>query len=57
MNPKDLFHQLYEANIKEIEAIENLSIEYDMLDEQDYLNWKDTLNKYSLDPDRAIIWK
>ena len=52
MSPYKLFHQLYEANIKMIEAIENLSIEYDMLDEQDYLDWKDTLNKLSLDPDR-----
>ena len=51
MNPKDLFHQLYEANIKEIEAIERLSLEYDMLDQEEYLNWKDILNKHSLDPD------
>ena len=52
MNPKKLFEQLYEAVIKEIKAIEDLSIEYDMLDCEEYLNWKDKLNELSLDPDR-----
>jgi len=33
-------------------AIENLSIENEMLDTQEYLLWKDTLNTLSIDPDR-----
>lgn len=49
---KELLLQLYEVNIQEIKAIINLSIEYNMLDEQPFLNWVDELNKLSLDPDR-----
>ena len=51
MNTK-LFKQLYEANIDEIKAIEQLSIDHNMLDNGYYLAWKDALNKYSLDVDR-----
>lgn len=51
MNPKELLCQLYEANIQEIKAIINLVIEYDMLNEQETLNWLDELNKLSIDPD------
>ena len=51
MNTK-LFKDLYQANIDEIKAIEQLSIDYNMLDTQEYLLWKDTLNSLSLDPDR-----
>ena len=50
MNTK-LFKDLYQANIDEIKAIEQLSIDYNMLDTQEYLLWKDTLNSLSLDPD------
>lgn len=49
---KKLIHKLYEASIEEISAIEDLSIEYDMLDSQEYLNWKDALNSLSIDLDR-----
>lgn len=52
MNPKELFRQLYEVNIQEIKAIRNLAIEYDMLNEQETLNWLDELNKLSLDPEQ-----
>lgn len=48
----DLFRQLYEANIDEIEAIEQLSIDHNMLDDEYYLAWKDKLNALSLDSDR-----
>ena len=48
----DLFRQLYEANIDEIKAIEQLSIDHNMLDNGYYLNWKDQLNRYSMDVDR-----
>ena len=51
MNTK-LFKELYEANIKEIEAIERLSIENNMLDNGYYLDWKDKLNKLSIDQNR-----
>ena len=52
MTDKDLLRQLYKKNIKEIKQIEDLSIKYNMLDEQEYLNWKDELNKLSIDLDR-----
>lgn len=48
----DLFRQLYEANIDEIKAIEQLSIDHNMLDTEYYLAWKDKLNALSLDSDR-----
>lgn len=52
MKRTDLLRQLYEANINEIKAIEQLSIDYDMLDNGYYLEWHDQLNKLSLDTDR-----
>ena len=51
MNTK-LFKELYDVNIAEIEAIEQLSIDNNMLDNGYYLAWKDKLNKLSIDPDR-----
>ena len=48
----ELFRQLYEANIDEIKAIEQLSIDHNMLDNGYYLAWKDKLNYYSMDVDR-----
>lgn len=47
-----LLEQLYESNIQEIEAIRKLSIEYNMINEQPFLNWLDKLNEYSLDPEQ-----
>lgn len=47
-----LFKQLYQANIDEIKAIEQLSIDHNMLDNEYYLVWKDNLNKLSIDVDR-----
>ena len=47
-----LFRDLYQANIDEIKAIEQLSIDHNMLDNGYYLHWKDMLNKYSQDIDR-----
>jgi len=49
---KNLFKQLYEANIQEIKAIRNLAIEYDMLNEQETLDWLDEINKLSIDPEQ-----
>ena len=51
MNTK-LFRDLYKANIDEIKAIEQLSIDFNMLDNGYYLDWKDNINKLSLDVDR-----
>lgn len=48
----ELFRQLYEANIDEIKAIEQLSIDHNMLDNGYYLAWHEELNKLSLDSDR-----
>lgn len=47
-----LFRDLYQANIDEIKAIERLSIDHNMLDAQEYLDWKDSLNILSLDSSR-----
>ena len=52
MKTKELLCQLYETSIKMLQTIEDMSIENEMLDEQEYLLWKDTLNALSLDPDR-----
>jgi hypothetical protein len=49
---KNLFKKLYEANIQEIKAIRNLAIEYDMLNEQETLDWLDEMNKLSIDPEQ-----
>lgn len=49
---EDLFKYLYEYNIKEIKAIRDLSIRYNMLDEQIFLDWLDDINSLSIDPER-----
>jgi hypothetical protein len=51
MNTK-LFKELYESHIKMAETIEILSIENNMLDNGYYLDWKDELNRLSIDKDR-----
>ena len=43
--------QLYETSIQMLKIIEDLSTT-DMLDEQEYLDWKDELNRLSIDKDR-----
>lgn len=53
MKRTNLFRQLYEANIDEIKAIEQLSIDNNMLDNGYYLEWHNQLNKLSLDSDRV----
>ena len=52
MKTKELICQLYETSIKMLYLIDDLSIENKMLDTQEYLLWKDTLNTLSIDPDR-----
>lgn len=48
MNSKELLNQLYKANIDETKAIIKLATEYDLLNEQETLNWLDELNKLSV---------
>ena len=47
-----LLCQLYETNIALLEITRQLSIENDMLDSQEFLDYQDKLNEFSLDPDR-----
>ena len=49
----ELFRDLYQANIDEIKAIEQLSIDHNMLDDEYYLDWKTKLNELSIDQDRS----
>jgi hypothetical protein len=44
-----LFKELYEATIQQIEIVKKISIEYDMLNEDEYLEFQTRLNELSLD--------
>ena len=55
MKTKELLCWLYETSIKMVDAIDKLSIVHNMIDTQEYLNWKDDLNALSIDPDRHTI--
>lgn len=44
-----LFKELYEATIQQIEVVKKLSIEYNMLNEDEYLEFQTRLNELSLD--------
>lgn len=48
----ELFRELYEATIQQIQAIKNLTIEYDMLNKQEWIDFQDKLNEFSIDIDR-----
>lgn len=52
MMNKEEMYQLYKSNIHSIRMIEMLSAVSGMLDDQKYLDWKDELNRLSIDPDR-----
>lgn len=52
MRTKELLCQLYETSIKMLQVIDELSILNGLIDTQEYLNFKDSLNKLSIDPDR-----
>lgn len=52
MKIEKLLYQLYETSIKMLQTIENLSIENNMLDNQQYILWKDNLNLLSIDQNR-----
>ena len=44
-----MMKELYNATIKQIEAVEKLAKHYGLLNSQDYLEFQDRLNKLSLD--------
>lgn len=44
-----LFKELYEATIQQIEIVKKISIEYNMLNEDEYLEFQTRLNELSLD--------
>lgn len=46
---RQLFKELYEATIQQIEIVKKISIEYDMLNEDEYLEFQTRLNELSLD--------
>lgn len=45
---KDLWKELFKAHIDEAEAIMRLVREYDMENEQEFLDWQDKLNEISV---------
>ena len=49
MMKNQLFIELYEATIQQIEIVKKISIEYDMLNEDEYLEFQTRLNELSLD--------
>lgn len=49
MDVKDYINEMYEAHIQMANAIKDIALEYDLINEQEYLNWQDELNKISVD--------
>lgn len=45
---KDLWKELFKANIDEANAIYRLAQDYNMLNEQEFLDWQDKLNELSV---------
>lgn len=45
---QDLWKELFKAHIDEAEAIMRLVREYDMENEQEFLDWQDQLNEISV---------
>jgi len=45
---KELWKQLFNAHVDEAKAIYRLAQDYDMLNEQDFLDWQDALNEISV---------
>ena len=46
------FNSYAKTILKEIENIEQYAIDNNLLDTQEYLNFQDALNIFSIDPDR-----
>lgn len=49
MDVRDYINEMYEAHIQMANAIKDIALEYDLINEQEYLNWQDELNKISVD--------
>lgn len=47
MNVRDYLNEMYEAHIQMAKAIENIALKYDLINEQEFLNWQDELNNIS----------
>ena len=45
---QDLWNELFKAHIDEAEAIYRLAQDYNMLNEQEFLDWQDKLNEISV---------
>ena len=43
----DLWKELFRSHLDEAEAIYRLAQDFDMLNEQEFLNWQDELNEIS----------
>ena len=44
---KNYVNELYEAHIQMANAIRDIALEYDLINEQEFLNWQDELNNLS----------
>lgn len=49
---KETLYKFYETSIDLLNMIEVLSVNNNMLDDQKYLDWKDAINRISIDLDR-----
>ena len=47
MDIRNYVNELYEAHIQMAKAIRNIAIEYDLINEQEFLDWQDELNEIS----------
>lgn len=47
MDVKDYLNEMYEAHIQMAKSIKNIALEYDLTNEQEFLNWQDELNEIS----------
>lgn len=45
---KELWKQLFDAHVDEAKAIYRLAQDYNMLNDQDFLDWQDKLNAISV---------
>lgn len=52
-NPKERFKIYSQIILKDIAEIEQYVIDNNLLDTQEYLDFQDALNKWSIDPDRT----
>ena len=47
MDVKDYLNEMYEAHIQMAKSIKNIALEYNLINEQEFLNWQDELNEIS----------